>query len=404
MAVPTDLTLTYDGIDAAEHVSEVLGNEGQRAAVRVASEEYGWNELGSGIARIGFDPREAERRDDVAAFEISNDYVQYVEGGDEAVIKIGSPRSGQNAEAIANWKRIAGITPSNDPYFRLEEWVAPITDWDDERARCLVMPKGDPAMGSGPDTERSIKQETGFHVGDLHADNVAVFDGEAHARVIDLGSSISFVGTTDEGAWDDFMDVMRNYGARDVHRMRRRRNDWSIYFRHPTRLPGEPYENEDSEAHFSNGGHLVELELYLPYVPTRVAGFTEIENLLDEAADFEGVPGRVSVEAFGTERGNVPLLTMSGDPDTGPTLSEMSDFFSKFFDQYDQVFSPAFEDAGMGGVFAEESPSDLSPEQAQLAGTALRERMQEFYEERQERRQRRENRERLREMAESDSA
>jgi len=148
----------------------------------------------------------------------------------------------------------------------------------------------------------------------------------------------------------------------------------------------------------------VELELYLPYVPTRVAGFTGIENLLDETADFEGVPGRVSVEAFGTERGNVPLLTMSGDPRSGPTLSEMSDFFSKFFDKYDQVFTPAFEDADMAEVFAEESPSDLSPEQAQLTGTALRERMQEFYEERQERRQRRENRERLREMNESDSA
>lgn len=365
MSIDANHRLTYTGIEAAEDISRTLEDAGQRAATREAEEKYGWEALGSGIARIGFEPPVVGGGRDTIAFEVDDpdeEYVQYTSDFGP-VIKIGTPYSGQNSEAIRNWRLISGEVPSDEPWYELEDFVAPITDYDEDKKRWIVMPKGDARMRGGHELEQEIERKTGFFVSDLHDDNVAMFD---RMRVIDLGSDIAYHGTVDAGAWDGFLSDLQSYGLRDVHHEQAMRDTETVYFRHPTRLPGEYHDADDSSIDFSKGGNLVAGELQMPLVPAPVASITEIKDMLDEVNDTEYVVGSASVEVEDTPRGRIPKVTLSGDPLDGPELSEVSEYLGVFYDRYDQIFTPAFNEAGVDDSSFRQRPSDLSSGQQML--------------------------------------
>ena len=365
MTLDANHRLTYTGIEAAEDISHTLEEKGQRGATRRAEEEYGWEALGSGIARIGFEPPVVGGGRDTIAFEVDDpdeEYVQY-DSPYPPIVKVGTPWSGQNTEAIDNWRRIDGEVPSDEPWYELKDYVAPITDYDSDKYMWIVMPKGDTSGRGGGRLEQEIERKTGFFVSDLHNDNVAMFD---RLRVIDMGSDIAYHGTVDTGAWDSFMSDLRTYGLRDVYKEMVMRDTETVYFRHPTRLPGSYHDADDSSIDFSKGGNLVAGELQFPLVPSKVASITEIKNMLDEVNDVEEVVGRASAEVEDTPRGRIPKVTLSGDPLDGPELQEVSEYLGVVYDRYDQIFTPAFNEAGVDEGAFRQRPSDVSSGQQML--------------------------------------
>lgn len=88
--------------------------------------------------------------------------------------------------------------------------------------------------------------------------------------------------------------------------------------------------------------------------------------MLDEVNDTEYVVGSASVEVEDTPRGRIPKVTLSGDPLDGPELSEVSEYLGVFYDRYDQIFTPAFNEAGVDDSSFRQRPSDLSSGQQML--------------------------------------
>jgi len=347
MTLDADCMLFEAGRNAAEHISTILDEQGKMAAKKAARKQYGWAPLGSGVARIGFTADEEQ-----IAFEVApqSSSPEYIEDDKRCVIKISTPRSGQNLEEIDQWRKIDGKQNVAEPWDRLKPFVAPVKDYDREKFRWLTMPLGktDPV---GMNHVREIEdgaREVGFFVTDIHEDNVALFGDDNEPRIIDLGSNFKYTGYTEPQRWRAHEEFLERMGCRDVFLQSRRRQFEEVIFRHPLRLDGFPNEADESFIKYTKGGNVVEMKIYGSIVPDDVATRVEVETMLDEVINVRETWRGLTPKVQGFRDGFGTMVKSSHTKHEGPTIQDVESFLEVYFDRLD---------AALGEVI----PTDYEP-------------------------------------------
>lgn len=356
-----DCELTQAGIEAALDVSETLDREGPTSARQLAEEVFGWRELGSGVSRHVYQSERSGPGQQMAFDlpESMRDTAQskHVRGSDPCVIKVATPGHGQTRVEIEQWLTITsspagGIgldePPEEGNWSDLRPYIAPLGDFDGPKARWLTMLKLDPMTEESReqaafDLVENIQRETGWYTPDLHDDNVA-FTADGTPYVVDYGHEFTFAGWTDNERLEQWREALETIGCRDVAMRRRRRVNRVTTFRSPLRLPGLPFESEDSQVDMTQGGRLVDMTLHGSIIPTEAATRRVVENVLDEVLDDPATLRRATPKVEGFGQGWVPKVTISASRRAGPRLSETEAFITTFYDRYDAAFAAVVPD------------------------------------------------------------
>lgn len=353
-----DCELTDRGVDAAETISEELEQMGPEAARQLAEEVYGWKRLGTGVARQAYETPSAGPQQQVA-FELPASMREttetYVRGTHDCVVKVATPRHGQTATEIAQWRaangerglRAAITDPADGDITDIRPYLAPISDYDRDANRYLVMrqletrDRSDTRDAAGG-LRGEIQDETGWVMTDIHEDNVGFHRDVPY--IIDYGHEVVWSGSTPAQRVDAFEDALENAGVRDIFTRPHRIGQRQTFFRHPLDLPGLPYETEESEVRTTRDGRLLEMELFGSLIPTAAATRIEVENALDEVVDTSAILRNTTVEVEGFPQGWLPKARATGRRGKGAPLSEIEAFVTEFYDRYRAIFAGVIPD------------------------------------------------------------